>query len=100
MLFSKWKSINDEQINKAITLACLTQPEKYLGARYILYKGKLIIALNISYGNELPTTGKFKQVLFNNLPKKYNSKIEFWKMDEYCSKLPNNVNDKYVSLRF
>jgi hypothetical protein len=97
-LFSKFKAVNDEDVFRAVLLACIVL--NACGAYYFLHKRTLTIAFNtLDPLNENPDFQKAINVLANNLPKAYGTKIDIWD-EEQLKKLPEKIHETtgYVSM--
>lgn len=101
MFFSKFKPVNDEGVERAIMLACLTNPHKYLGGTACLRKGRLIIAITVfnldavdssSYVSDLDE--RFLQTLIGNIPEKYGNKVDLWPEKKFDTEVPEQIRSK------
>lgn len=103
MLFSKFKKCNDEGVQKAMMLACMSSDHKAFAGQYALHKGRLIIALQTNGINVNDSSMMHVlQILVNNIPAKYGDKFDIWTWEKFKNDVPENIQEVtgYVSIHY
>lgn len=97
-LFSKYKAIEDEAIEKAILEACFNMDVH--SARYFIKENNLIVVFNTSkaLSGSLSSRKGFPiamNSLINNLPIEYKDNIDVWDSDKlYAADIPERFLSK------
>lgn len=97
-LFSKYKTIEDKAIEKAILEACFNM--NVHSAKYFIKENNLIIVFNTSKALSGPLSNKkgfpvAMSSLINNLPIQYKDNIDVWDSDKlYAADIPERFLSK------
>lgn len=95
---SRFKPCNDDGVERAIMLACLADPRKYLGGRACIHKGRLVVTIYMNHMEEADAVSFFSnldklflRVLIDNMPKKYDNKVDLWNLKKFYTEVPQWV---------
>lgn len=68
---SRFKPCNDDGVERAIMLACLADPRKYLGGRACIHKGRLVVTIYMNHMEEADAVSFFSNLdkLFLRIPR-------------------------------